>query len=33
MTNPAPGAASNYNTKIIEEFRANRGRVGEVDLL
>jgi deazaflavin-dependent oxidoreductase (nitroreductase family) len=28
MTNPAPGAASNNNTKIIEEFRANRGRVG-----
>jgi deazaflavin-dependent oxidoreductase (nitroreductase family) len=28
VTNPAPGADSNYNTKIIEEFRANRGRVG-----
>ena len=28
MTNPAPGAASDYNTRIIEEFRANHGRVG-----
>ena len=24
----APGGASDYNTKIIEEFRANEGRVG-----
>ena len=28
MANSAPGGASNYNTKIIEEFRANEGRVG-----
>ena len=28
MANPAPGGASDYNTKIIEEFRANEGRVG-----
>ncbi len=28
MANPAPGGASDYNAKIIEEFRANRGRVG-----
>jgi deazaflavin-dependent oxidoreductase (nitroreductase family) len=28
MANPAPGGASDYNTKIIEEFRANQGRVG-----
>ena len=28
MANPAPGGASDYNTKIIEEFRANRGHVG-----
>jgi deazaflavin-dependent oxidoreductase (nitroreductase family) len=29
MANSAPGSvASDYNTKIIEEFRANRGRVG-----
>jgi len=28
MTNSAPGGASDFNTKIIEEFRANEGRVG-----
>ena len=28
MANSAPGGASHYNTKIIEEFRANEGRVG-----
>jgi deazaflavin-dependent oxidoreductase (nitroreductase family) len=29
MANSAPvGEASDYNTKIIEEFRANQGRVG-----
>jgi deazaflavin-dependent oxidoreductase (nitroreductase family) len=28
MANSAPGGASDYNAKIIEEFRANRGRVG-----
>ena len=28
MANPAPGGASDYNTKIIKEFRANQGRVG-----
>jgi deazaflavin-dependent oxidoreductase (nitroreductase family) len=28
MTDSAPGKASDYNTKIIEEFRANGGRVG-----
>ncbi|MBV9450531.1 MAG: nitroreductase family deazaflavin-dependent oxidoreductase [Streptosporangiaceae bacterium] len=28
MTNPAAGGASDYNTAIIEEFRANQGRVG-----
>jgi deazaflavin-dependent oxidoreductase (nitroreductase family) len=28
MTSQAPDAASDYNAKIIEEFRANRGRVG-----
>ena len=28
MTNPAPGGADDYNTKIIAEFRANQGRVG-----
>src|ERR1700751_428766 len=28
MANSVPGAASDYNTKIIEEFRANEGRVG-----
>jgi deazaflavin-dependent oxidoreductase (nitroreductase family) len=27
MANAAPGEASDYNTKIIEEFRANGGRV------
>ena len=26
--NSAPGEAGDYNTKIIEEFRANAGRVG-----
>jgi deazaflavin-dependent oxidoreductase (nitroreductase family) len=30
MTSQAPDAASDYNTKIIEEFRANRGRVGGI---
>ena len=29
MANSAPGSVANdYNTKIIEEFRANQGRVG-----
>jgi deazaflavin-dependent oxidoreductase (nitroreductase family) len=28
MANSAPGGASDYNTEIIEEFRANEGRVG-----
>jgi deazaflavin-dependent oxidoreductase (nitroreductase family) len=28
MTNPAAGEASDYNTEIIKEFRANQGRVG-----
>ena len=28
MTNSAAGGASDYNTKIIKEFRANHGRVG-----
>jgi len=28
MPNSAPSAASDFNTKIIEEFRANEGRVG-----
>jgi deazaflavin-dependent oxidoreductase (nitroreductase family) len=28
MANSAPGEAGGYNTKIIEEFRANEGRVG-----
>jgi deazaflavin-dependent oxidoreductase (nitroreductase family) len=28
MTNSAPDEASDYNTKIIKEFRANQGRVG-----
>jgi deazaflavin-dependent oxidoreductase (nitroreductase family) len=28
MADPAPGGASDYNTKIIDEFRANGGRVG-----
>ena len=28
MTNSAPGGTSDYNTTIIEEFRANRGLVG-----
>ena len=28
MTNSAAGEASDYNTTIIEEFRANQGRVG-----
>jgi deazaflavin-dependent oxidoreductase (nitroreductase family) len=28
MANAAPGEAGDYNTKIIEEFRANGGRVG-----
>jgi hypothetical protein len=28
MANSAPGGASDYNTTIIEEFRANQGRVG-----
>jgi deazaflavin-dependent oxidoreductase (nitroreductase family) len=28
MANSAAGGASDYNTKIIKEFRANQGRVG-----
>lgn len=28
MANSAPGGARDFNTKIIEEFRANEGRVG-----
>src|SRR5258708_34979473 len=28
MTNSAAGGASDYNTKIIKEFRATQGRVG-----
>jgi deazaflavin-dependent oxidoreductase (nitroreductase family) len=28
MANSAPGGANDFNTKIIEEFRANEGRVG-----
>ena len=28
MADSGPGGASDYNTKIIEEFRANEGRVG-----
>ena len=28
MANPVPGGTSDYNTTIIEEFRAGRGRVG-----
>src|ERR1022692_5231281 len=28
MANSAPGGPSDYNTKIIEEFRATGGRVG-----
>jgi deazaflavin-dependent oxidoreductase (nitroreductase family) len=28
MTNPAADEPSDYNTKIINEFRANQGRVG-----
>lgn len=28
MANSAAGEASDYNTQIIEEFRANQGRVG-----
>jgi deazaflavin-dependent oxidoreductase (nitroreductase family) len=28
MANSAAGGAGDYNTQIIEEFRANRGRVG-----
>jgi len=28
MANSAAGETSDYNTKIIKEFRANRGRVG-----
>ena len=28
MTNPAAGEGSDYNTEIINEFRANGGRVG-----
>jgi hypothetical protein len=28
MTNSAPGRANDYNRKIVEEFRANEGRVG-----
>ncbi len=28
MANSAPGGANDYNAKIVEEFRANQGRVG-----
>jgi deazaflavin-dependent oxidoreductase (nitroreductase family) len=28
MANSAPGGADDYNSKIIDEFRANQGRVG-----
>ena len=28
MANSAPGGASDFNTEMIEEFRANEGRVG-----
>jgi hypothetical protein len=28
MANSAAGEANDYNTEIIEEFRANQGRVG-----
>jgi hypothetical protein len=28
MTNPAAGEGRDYNTQIINEFRANGGRVG-----
>jgi deazaflavin-dependent oxidoreductase (nitroreductase family) len=28
VADSAPGGASDFNTRIIEEFRANRGRVG-----
>jgi deazaflavin-dependent oxidoreductase (nitroreductase family) len=28
VANSAPGGASDFNTKMIEEFRANEGRVG-----
>jgi deazaflavin-dependent oxidoreductase (nitroreductase family) len=28
MANSAPGGANDFNTKIIEEFRTNEGRVG-----
>jgi hypothetical protein len=28
MANSAPSEASDFNTKIITEFRANQGRVG-----
>ncbi len=28
MANSAPGGENDYNTKIIQEFRANEGRVG-----
>jgi hypothetical protein len=28
MTNSATGGAGDYNTQIVEEFRANQGRVG-----
>jgi deazaflavin-dependent oxidoreductase (nitroreductase family) len=28
MANSAPGGANDFNTEIIEEFRANEGRVG-----
>ena len=27
MANSAPGGANDFNTKIIEEFRVNEGRV------
>ena len=28
MADSATGGASDFNTKIIEEFRANEGRIG-----
>jgi deazaflavin-dependent oxidoreductase (nitroreductase family) len=30
MANPTPGESSDYNTTIIEEFRAGRGHVGGI---
>jgi deazaflavin-dependent oxidoreductase (nitroreductase family) len=28
MANSTPGGSSDFNTKVIEEFRANQGRIG-----